>query len=76
MDFISLLNNNNNMEIRTEQRGELPAQVEEIGLGKWHLRWNIINKTDKETNISYFEYNEVALGHKPTLSEIKSMTSK
>lgn len=63
------------MEIRTEQRGVSPAQVEDIGLGKWHLRWNIVKKNNEDTEEVYYEYNEVTLDHKPTATEIKNITA-
>lgn len=59
------------MEIRKEQRGEPPVELEEVGLGKWHLRWNIQKVTDKEGE--HYEYNEVELDHKPNATEIKTI---
>jgi hypothetical protein len=59
------------MNIR-QQRNEKPASIEEIGLGKWHFRWDIQEKTDKnedESQLIYYDYNEVELDHKPTTAE-------
>jgi len=61
------------MEKRIEQRGTSPLPLEDIGLGYWHVRWNITEKTNPEANEVYFEYNEVTLDHKPTATEIKSI---
>ena len=29
------------METRIEMRDEYPMSIENIGLGKWHVRWNV-----------------------------------
>ena len=63
------------MEIRTEQRDEVPVNVEDIGLGAWHLRWNIQEKTTEDER-TYYEYSEVTLDHKPTATEIKNITAQ
>lgn len=60
------------MEIRKEQRGQAPAELENIGLGKWHVRWNITTVASEEGNESYL-YNEVELDHKPTAAEVKTI---
>lgn len=60
------------MEIRKEQRGESPAELEEIGLGKWHVRWSITNVTDEEGKELYL-YNEVELDHRPTTAEVRTI---
>jgi hypothetical protein len=62
------------MNIRTEQRNNYPPEVENIGFGKWHLRWNIEQVLDEETDEVHYEYNEVTLDHPPTQSEIDQIT--
>ena len=69
------------MEIRTEQRNELPLAIEEIGLGKWHVRWNIreINvagEDESQQESSHYEYNEVTLDCEPTQEEFNQITGK
>lgn len=64
------------MKIRTEQRKEYPPEVEAIGLGKWHVRWNVEQITDEETDETHYEYNEVTLDHEPSQDEIDDITSQ
>lgn len=66
------------MEIRKEQRDEYPMAIENIGLGKWHVRWNVQEveeETDGETKLHY-EYNEVTLDHEPTAKEVQQITAQ
>ncbi|PTN08034.1 hypothetical protein C8N47_11174 [Mangrovibacterium marinum] len=62
------------MEVRTEQRNEQPLQVEQIGLGKWHVRWNIkqveASESESDNSAKHYEYNEVTLDHEPTAEEV------
>lgn len=69
------------MEVRTEQRNELPLSVEEIGLGKWHLRWDIREVApeagdDNEQAAPHYEYNEVTIDHEPTQEEFNQLTAQ
>ncbi|HAZ04548.1 MAG: hypothetical protein A2W90_14690 [Bacteroidetes bacterium GWF2_42_66] len=60
-----------------QQRNEIPPLVEEIGLGKWHFRWDVQEKTrDDESKSKYFDYNEVELDHKPTATEQKAIKAQ
>lgn len=53
-----------------QQRNEIPPTVENIGRGKWHLRWDVQEKQRNDENESiYFDYNEVELDHEPSGSE-------
>ncbi len=61
------------MNIRTERRQEYPPSVENIGLGWWHVRWNIVQKTD-EDGVDFFEYNEVSIDHEPSQTEVNEIT--
>lgn len=67
------------MEIRTEQRNELPLPVEKIGLGKWHVRWNVkLVESSVETGSdqsAHYAYNEVTLDHEPTYEEVAEITA-
>lgn len=64
------------MKITRQQRNEIPREVENIGLGKWHIRWDVapVEETiDGETTIHY-EYNEVIIDHEPTQEEITKIS--
>lgn len=72
MDFINS-HNKRYMEIRTEKRNEKPVPVENIGLGAWHVRWNILAKVEDKTELTYYEYKEVTLDHEPSTAEIRAI---
>lgn len=66
------------MEIRIEVRDEYPMSIENIGLGKWHVRWNVREiEEEMEGEIkTHYEYNEVTLDHEPTAKEVQQITAK
>ena len=65
------------MEIRKEQRNDYPPQVEEIGLGKWHVRWGVEGVVEEESDdmTAHYAYNEVTLDHEPTAEEVTQITA-
>lgn len=64
------------MKITREQRNEIPRAVENIGLGKWHVRWDFspIEETIEGEKKIHYEYNEVILDHEPTQEEITEIS--
>jgi hypothetical protein len=65
------------MKIRKEQRNDYPPTVEEIGLGKWHVRWGVQGHVEEEGDnlTAHYEYNEVTLDHQPSQEEITVITA-
>jgi hypothetical protein len=67
------------MEIRKEQRVDYPLLIENIGLGKWHVRWDVrgvIDEQEDEDEVSaHYEYNEVTLDHEPGAEEVQQITA-